>query len=152
MGLFDAMNVAATGLTGERLRMDTIAANRANATSPRRADGKPGPYLPSVSWAQRFSATALGPSPSFSTFGDFAASTTSGGVAIAGIVEQTDGTGLIHDPSSPDADAQGYVAMPNVNPVTEMVDLITASRAYEANLTAAEVAKAMDQSALRILG
>ena len=72
MGLFDAMNVAATGLTGERLRMDTIAANLANANSTRRADGQPGPYLRRQVVLQEQSPSAVGPAPSFSTFGDFA--------------------------------------------------------------------------------
>ena len=142
MGLFDAMNVAATGLTGERMRMDTIAANLANANSTRRADGQPGPYLRRQVVLQEQSPTAVGPAPSFSTFGDFASSVTPGGVKIAGIVEQTDGTGLIHDPSHPDADADGNVRTPNVNTVVEMTDLITATRAYEANTTSMNAIKA----------
>jgi flagellar basal-body rod protein FlgC len=151
MGLFDAMNVAATGLTAERLRMDTIAANLANANSTRRADGQPGPYLRREVVLRESSPTAVGPGPSFSTFGDFAASTTSGGVAVAGIVEQQDGTGLIHDPSSPDADANGNVRTPNVNTVVEMTDLITATRAYEANTTSMNAIKAEFTRALDVL-
>ncbi len=151
MGLFDAMNVAASGLTAERLRMDTIAANLANANSTRRADGQPGPYLRRQVVLQEQSPTGIGQSPSFSTFGDFAASMTPGGVAVAAITEQTDGTGLIHDPSHPDADAQGNVRTPNVNAVIEMTDLITATRAYEANTTALNAIKQEFMRALDVL-
>jgi flagellar basal-body rod protein FlgC len=151
MGLFDAMTVTATGLTAERLRMDTIAANLANADSTRRADGQPGPYLRREVVLQEAGVTPVGAHPSFSTFGDFAASTTPGGVQVVGIVEDPNGTGLKYDPSSPDADAKGYVRTPNVNPVTEMTDLITATRAYEANTTSMNAIKTEFSRAIDVL-
>ena len=70
---------------------------------------------------------------------------------VSGIVEDPSADRLVHDPSHPDADANGYVRMPNVNPVTEMVDLISASRSYEANVTAMQTAKQMFNKTLDIL-
>ena len=151
MGLFDSMTVAATGLTAERLRMDTIAANLANANSTRRADGTPGPYLRRTVVLGEQGPSAAGIRPSFSTFGDFSSSASAGGVQIVGIAEIAEGTGLIHDPSHPDADANGNVRTPNVNPVTEMTDLITATRAYEANTTAMNAIKGEFGRALDVL-
>jgi flagellar basal-body rod protein FlgC len=152
MGLFDAMTVAATGLTAERLRMDTISANLANANSTRRGDGKPGPYLRrEVVLSSGAPGGAAGPSAAFATFGDFSGASEPAGVQISGIVEETQGTGLIHDPSHPDADAQGNVRTPNVNPVTEMTDLITATRAYEANTTSINAIKGEFTRALDVL-
>jgi flagellar basal-body rod protein FlgC len=73
------------------------------------------------------------------------------GVEATGIVQDPQPNRRVYDPGSPDADAQGYVSMPNVNPVTEMVDLISASRAYEANVTAMQTAKQMFSKTLDIL-
>jgi flagellar basal-body rod protein FlgC len=152
MGLFDAMDVTATGLVAERLRMDTIAANLANANSTRRADGTPGPYRRREVLLSEAGQTAGGLHPSFSTFGDFMASGAPGGVQVVGIVEDTTTPlGLKYDPSSPDADAKGYVRMPNVNPVMEMTDLITATRAYEANATGMNAIKQEFTRALDVL-
>ena len=74
-----------------------------------------------------------------------------GGVQVAGIAQDPAAPRMIYDPGHPDANAQGYVAMPNVNPVTEMVDLISASRAYEANVTAMQAAKQMFARTLELL-
>ena len=74
-----------------------------------------------------------------------------GGVEVAGIAEDPTPGKLVYDPGHPDADAHGYVAMPNVDSVTEMVDLITASRAYEANVTAMQSAKQMFTKTLDLL-
>jgi flagellar basal-body rod protein FlgC len=74
-----------------------------------------------------------------------------GGVQVAGIVESQAAPRRIYDPGHPDADAEGYVAMPDVNPVTEMVDLISASRAYEANVTAMQTAKTMFTKTFELL-
>jgi flagellar basal-body rod protein FlgC len=74
-----------------------------------------------------------------------------GGVEVAGIVEDQSDFRLVYDPGHPDANADGYVQMPNVNPVTEMVDLISASRGYEANVTAIQAAKTMFAKTLDIL-
>ncbi len=126
MGLFDALNVSASGMSAERLRMDVIAANLANANTTRGINGQP--YRRQEVVLQERSAS----------FGEVL-----GGVMVAGIVDDPTPPRRVYDPGHPDADKNGYVTMPNVNPVTEMVDLITSSRGYEANVTAMNAAKQM---------
>jgi flagellar basal-body rod protein FlgC len=143
MGLFDAIDISGSGLSAERLRMDVTAENLANAQTTRGPNG--GPYqrkqvvlqAAQPSGFQTQLAGAMGSLP-----GQPAAQTP-GGVQAAGIVTDTTAPRQVYDPGHPDANAQGYVAMPNVNPVTEMVDLIAASRAYEANVTAMQTAKSL---------
>ena len=134
MGLFDALSVSGSGLSAERLRMDVIAGNLANADSTQGANGQP---------YRRRLVVLHTASPSF---GQVLA-----GAKVAGIVEDQSPLRRVYDPSHPDADAQGYVTLPNVNPVTEMVDLISSSRGYEANVTALNTAKQMFQTAIDIL-
>ena len=145
MGLFDAIDISGSGLSAERLRMDVTAENLANAQTTRGPNG--GPYQRKevvLQTAQQdgfrtqlagamdgVGATAMG------------AAQTPGGVQAAGIVTDGSAPRMVYDPGHPDANAQGYVAMPNVNPVTEMTDLIAASRSYEANVTAMQTAKSM---------
>jgi len=126
VGLFDALNVSASGMSAERLRMDVIASNLANANTTRGADGQP---------YRRQEVILQEKSPSFGEV--------LGGVMVAGIVDDPTPPRRVYDPGHPDADKNGYVTMPNVNPVTEMVDLITSSRGYEANVTAMNAAKQM---------
>jgi flagellar basal-body rod protein FlgC len=147
MGLFDAINAAGSALTAERLRMDVTAENLANAQSTRGPDGQP--YRrKEVVLAQRGGfGDVLGAAMGARGGG----SARAGGVEVAAIVEDQSPPRLVYDPAHPDADAEGYVAMPNVNPVTEMVDLISASRGYEANVTAIQTAKAMFAKTLEIL-
>jgi flagellar basal-body rod protein FlgC len=147
MGLFDAINAAGSALTAERLRMDVTAENLANAQTTRGADGQP--YRRKEVVLQErdggfgsMLTTAMGAS---------SGANGAGGVEVAGIVEDPSDFKLVYDPGHPDADAQGYVRMPNVNPVTEMVDLISASRGYEANVTAIQTAKTMFSKTLDIL-
>ena len=147
MGLFDAINSAGSALTAERLRMDVTAENLANAQSTRGADGQP----------YRRKEVVLQSKPG-SDFGTALTSamgprggTGGGGVEVAGIVEDQSDFRLVFDPAHPDANAEGYVEMPNVNSVTEMVDLISASRGYEANVTAIQTAKLMFSKTLDIL-
>jgi flagellar basal-body rod protein FlgC len=142
MGLFDAIDTAATGLSAERLRMDVTAENLANAQTTRGADGKP--YQRKVV-ALQAAGTGFG-----STLGG-AMKAGAGGVRVAGIQADTTPNRLVYDPGHPDADARGYVSMPNVQPVTEMVDLISASRGYEANVTVMQTAKQMFTKTLEIL-
>ena len=144
MGLFDAIDISGSGLSAERLRMDVTAENLANAQTTRGPNG--GPYrrkevvlqTAQPHGFQKALASAVGGSVPGA-----GASQQDGGVQVAGIAEDPAAPRMIYDPGHPDANAQGYVAMPNVNPVTEMVDLISASRAYEANVTAMQTAKAM---------
>jgi flagellar basal-body rod protein FlgC len=148
MGMFDALNVSATGLTAERLRMDVTAENLANAQTTRGADGQ----------AYRRKEVVLG---EIAQGGGFGAQLTKamgsssgaapGGVEVEAITQDATPGKLVYDPGHPDADAKGYVRMPNVDTVAEMVDLITASRGYEANVTAMQTAKQMFAKTLDIL-
>jgi flagellar basal-body rod protein FlgC len=131
--MFDSLRISASGMSAERLRMDVVAANIANADTTRGPDGQP----------YRRREVVLSPGGSFDEVLH--------GVQVAGIVEDQSPPRRVYDPGHPDADAQGYVSMPNVSPITEMVDLIGASRAYEANVTAMNVAKQMVNRALDII-
>jgi flagellar basal-body rod protein FlgC len=145
MGLFDAIDVAGSGLAAERLRMDVTAGNLANAQTTQGANGQP--YRRREVVLQE--AQAGGQS-----FGSILASASASpvnGVQVAGIVEDPAAPRRVYDPGHPDADAQGYVTLPNVNPVTEMVDLIGASRSYEANVTAMQAAKQLFSKTLELL-
>lgn len=145
MGLFDAINTSGSGLTAERLRMDVTAENLANAQTTRGADGNP----------YRRKEVVL--QENGQTFGTMLTSAMGGktaaakGVSVAGVVQDDAPNKLVYDPGHPDANAEGYVEMPNVNSVTEMVDLISASRGYEANVTAIQTAKSMFSKTLDIL-
>jgi flagellar basal-body rod protein FlgC len=150
MGLFDSLNVSGSGLSAERMRMDVTAENLANAQTTRGANGQPyrrkevvlqevGDNGPAGFGAAL--AGAMGAKPGAAP----------GGVQVAGIVEDSTPNKMVYDPGHPDANAQGYVQMPNVDPVTEMVDLITASRSYEANVTAMQTAKTMFTKTLDLL-
>ena len=138
MGLFDALDASASALSAERLRMDVTAENLANAQSTRGSDGS-GPYKRKEVVLEQAG----------SSFADSLQSAR--GVKVAGIVEDSTPARRVYDPGHPDADAQGYVTMPNVNTVTEMTDLIGASRAYEANVTAMQTAKSMFARTLDLL-
>jgi flagellar basal-body rod protein FlgC len=128
MGLFDALSVSGSGLSTERLRMDTTAENLANAQTP-------GYRHKEVVVQESFDAT-LGKAM---------------GVQAVGIQQDSTPNRRVYDPGNPSADAQGYVSQPNVSTVTEMVDLISASRGYEANVTAMQTAKQMFAKTLDIL-
>jgi flagellar basal-body rod protein FlgC len=152
MGMFDSLNVSATGLTAERLRMDVTAENLANAQTTRGAEGQP----------YKRKEVVLAEAQSGGSFGSQLASAMGargsanggvqpGGVEVAGITEDSTPGKLVYDPGHPDANAQGYVQMPNVDTVAEMVDLITAQRGYEANVTAMQSAKQMFTKTLDIL-
>jgi flagellar basal-body rod protein FlgC len=142
MGLFDALDASGSALSAERVRMDVTAENLANAQSTRTANGQ-GPYRRKEVVMQEASA---GVGASFADSLQAAR-----GVKVAGIVEDPTPSRRVYDPGHPDADAQGYVSMPNVNTVTEMTDLIGASRAYEANVTAMQTTKSMFARTLDIL-
>lgn len=149
MGVFDSFHINASGLTAERFRMDTIAENVANANTTRTKDGTP--YRRKV---VTFEEKIL-PEPTFSSL---LASNQSkynvknkAGVKIGGVYEDhVTEMNMVYDPAHPDADENGYVTYPNVNIITEMTNLIDASRAYEANATAFGVSKAIAQKGLDI--
>lgn len=138
MSMFNAFDVNASGLTAQRYRMDVISENVANANTTRTADGTP--YRrKTVVFQERDSQTP------FSKVLNKATDRYSGkGVKVVGTFEDRT-TDLIkaYDPAHPDADEDGYVWYPNVNIITEMTNLIDASRAYEANATAFDASKSM---------
>jgi flagellar basal-body rod protein FlgC len=143
MGFYDAIDIAASGLTAQRMRMDVTAENLANAQTTRTANGQP--YQRQEVVLQQvggFGATLAGA---------MNAKPPAGGVQVAGIVADPTPDKLVYDPGHPDANAQGYVRMPNVSPVTEMVDLISESRSYEADVTAMQTAKAIYSKTLDLL-
>ena len=146
MGLFDAIDVSGSGLSAERLRMDVTAENLANAQSTRGADGQP--YRRKEVVLQQADAAGFEGVLRAASAGS---SSGARGVEVAAIAEDASPNRMVYDPGHPDANADGYVEMPNVDPVTEMVDLISASRAYEANVTAMQTAKAMFSKTLELL-
>ena len=135
MALFQAFNISASGMTAERFRMDTIAENIANVNTTRTEDGTP--YRRKI---VTFAEKQVTP---FSQYYQSArAKFVGNGVKVSSVSEDTETDFIMeYDPSNPDADENGYVSYPNVNTVTEMTNLIDASRAYEANTTAFEAAK-----------
>jgi flagellar basal-body rod protein FlgC len=161
MGMFTAFDISATGLTAERYRMDTIAENVANANTTRTADGTPyrrkivtfttqetevdnrnfGRVLDSVVGSGRTQRRRDVVSDDMIGYG----------VKITDIHEDNKTQmNMVYDPAHPDADENGYVTYPNVNIVTEMTNLIDASRAYEANATVFNASKAMATTGLSI--
>lgn len=158
MRLFRALDISASGLTAERLRLDLISNNLANANTTRTASGEPYRRQRALfaSRDETFMATlqrAAGAGftgPRLSARAGQREAVPLGGVQVTAIVSDQGPFRLVYDPGHPDADPEGYVAMPNINPVTEMVDLITASRSYEANVTAVNAAKQMFSRALEI--
>ena len=150
MSMFGGIDAAASGLTAERLRMDVISNNIANVNSTRTVEG--GPFKRKYVVFQPREAEQN----SFATMLNGAMNNqgrknrAGDGVRAIGIgVDDTEGK-LVYDPGHPDANVDGYVQLPNVDIVNEMVDMITASRAYEANVTTINAAKSMAQQALNI--
>ncbi|HSZ69921.1 MAG TPA: flagellar basal body rod protein FlgC [Solirubrobacteraceae bacterium] len=151
MGLFDAIDIAGSGLSAERVRMDVTSENLANAQTTRAANGQPYQRqeveLQQSGSPSQFSATLAGALSD----GAAAAQAPAGGVQVAGIVADKTPDQLVYDPGNPEADKQGYVKMPNVNTVTEMVDLISESRSYQSDVTAMQTAKSMFTATLGLL-
>ncbi len=145
MSMFSAFNINASGLTAQRYRMDVISENVANANTTRTEDGTP--YRRKVvTFAQK------GEQTEFSRVLGSASNGYSGqGVKVHSVFEDTEAEmKMVYDPSHPDADENGYVTYPNVNIVTEMTNLIDASRAYEANSTAFSASKSMALKGLEL--
>ncbi len=143
MGFFKSMAISSSGLSAQRLRMNTLSANLANANTTRTEEGGPYKRRDVV-----FSASATG-----SPFEDFLNGTNGAQlskVKVVDIHEDTKEPKLVFDPTHPDADGEGYVQMPNIQVMTEMVNMITATRAYEANATAVNEAKQMAVKSLEI--
>jgi|SRR5689334_2741814 len=139
MDVAGTLAISSSALQAQRLRMDVIAANLANAQSTRSPEG--GPYKRRDVVLE---ATAGG------SFDDILGSKAGGAVRVARVVADEKPPRVVFDPGHPDADARGYVSYPNVNPITEMVDLMAATRAYEANVAAVNATKRVLEAALSI--
>jgi flagellar basal-body rod protein FlgC len=133
LGNFSSIDISSSGLFAQRARLDVIANNIANVSTTRTDAG--GPYRRQEVVLRAHSGT-LG--------------SADGGVQVDKVVESTDPPKEVHDPSHPDAGPDGIVKMPNVNVVQEMVDMIAATRAYEANVQAISAARSMASKALEI--
>ena len=142
MSMFDSMNISASGLTAQRLRMDVISENIANINTTRTAQG--GPYKRRTVLFQEINEQ----DPFSKNFNEavkrgIGGTVKGSGVRVSKIVDDNSPGPLMYDPSHPDADEDGYVRMPNVDIVEEMVNMISASRSYEASITAINSTKAM---------
>ncbi len=163
--MFSGLSISASALRAQRIKQNVIASNLANAETTRGADG--GPYKRQFVVLRE---AKLEPEKRF-VFGEermkgftthpehmpipadglpLAKENVGSGVEVAAIQPDTAAPRLVYDPSHPDANQEGYVAMPNVNPVQEMTDMITATRSYEASVTAMNSAKAMLMKALEL--
>jgi flagellar basal-body rod protein FlgC len=153
MSFFDAISIAASGLTAQRVRMDVTSENLANADTTQGANGQP--YQRQEVVLQQvgggFSAALSGAMGNAPISGAGISGGAAGGVQVGGIVNDPTPNQLVYDPGNPAANGQGYVRMPNVNPVNEMVDMIDESRSYEADITAMNTAKTMYEKTLGLL-
>lgn len=144
MGLFQSFNISASGMTAERFRFDTIAQNIANVNTTRTEDGTP--YRRKIVTFQEKGVT-----PFTTYYSNSRARAVGNGVKVTSVQEDMETDFIMeYDPAHPDADENGYVSYPNVNTVTEMTNMISATRAYEANTTAFEASKSMARTGLSI--
>jgi len=136
---FTALQISASGLAAQRTRVDLATSNLANAQSTRGPDGQPyrrlDPVLETVAFEASLAEAGAAPA----------------GVRVAEVVADTDPGRKVFSPGHPDADADGFVTLPNVDPIHEVVNLMSASRSYDANATAVETLKTMAQRALDIV-
>ena len=132
MNSFSSMRISASGMSAERLRMDTISANLANSETTKTADG--GPYVRKIAvFKEAFDAAG-----------------NENGVQAVGIVKDNSELRKVYDPTNPEAAADGYVTYPNVNVLNEMADMMVATRSYEANVDTLTANKGMFMKALEI--
>lgn len=166
---FNAFDIAGSGMTAQRIKMDTIASNIANINTTRNPDGTKGVYIKKNVAFRSVLADQLSRGPSnfsdnstdgtfYPATGEFQINTGIAlnegrrykGVEVSEIYESQNAIKTVYDPSHPDADEDGYVDLPNVNIVEEMVGMVSASKAYQANVAAAENVKTMIQAAMNI--
>jgi len=148
MSLFEAISVAGTGLDAQRIRMDVTAENLANADTTKAAGGQP--YKRQEVELQAVGGEGFkGALSGAMTQGE--ETPPSGGVKVAGIVSDDTPDQHVYDPGNPEADAQGYVKLPNVSTVTEMTDLISEQQSYQSDVTAMQTAKSVFTSLLGVL-
>jgi flagellar basal-body rod protein FlgC len=143
MSFLKSLDISASALTAQRMRMDIISENIANANTTRTASGQP--------YQRRVAVLQQKQSDPFSSYLEDAQNAVQGnGVEVSEIVTDTSPFKLDYDPTNPDADASGYVQLPNVDEVKEMIDMMSATRSYEANVTALNATKSMAMKALEI--
>lgn len=140
MSVFDNLKISGSGLTAQRLRMDVISNNIANAETTRSAGGEP----------YRRQEVVFRPISNARSQLSGANKLSQQGVEVSAVVPDNAPPRMVYDPEHPDADAAGYVAYPDIDVVTEMTDMMSATRAYEANVTVINAAKAMATKALEI--
>ena len=161
---FNVFDIAATGMHAQRIKMDTVSSNIANVNTTRNEFGEKQVYhkkqvnfkemvlnkgasFPNGNVSVEFDA----PSEPYLRGGvSLSDNVISKGVMVDSITDADNPTKIVYDPNHPDADENGYVELPNVNVVEEMVNMVNASRAYEANVTIAQTTKTMIQSAINI--
>ena len=167
MNLFGVMDISASALKAERVRAEVVASNMANAETTRTADGTPYQRHHVVFQTEdqgSFGASLLSQAGMSSGMGLMSGATSSsatspfgpsggvaGGVAVAGVVADQSAPLQRYDPTHPDADANGYVSYPDINPLTEMVDLMGADRGYGLNASAVQAEKSMLSASLELL-
>ena len=142
MDLFRAMNISASGMTAQRARMEAVTENLANSDSAVTPTGKP--YQRKIVMLRAIDANGFQDAMK-------SASEPPGGVRIDGIAESQDTPRRIHQPDHPHAGPDGFVQMPNINPLREMLDMMTSTRAYEANATAFQATKSMSAKLLELI-
>ncbi len=144
MSLFQSFNISTSGMTAQRFRMDVISENVANATTTRTEDGTP--YTRKIVTFREKQVT-----PFSQVLSNTKEAYLGNGVKVSRVSEDTTNDYIMkYDPSHPDADENGYVSYPNVNIITEMTNMIDASRSYEANITAFETSKAIALKGLEL--
>jgi flagellar basal-body rod protein FlgC len=144
MSVFSAMNVAATGMTAQQLRMDVISENIANANTTRTEDGTA--YRRKTVVFEEKSTTSFD-----NILNGYLNQYQPNGVKMTQIVEDQSDLRLVYEPDNPDANEDGYVEYPNVDTVTEMTNLIDSSRAYEASATSFDAAKAIAMKGIELI-
>ena len=142
MDLFRALEISASGLTAQRARMDAITENLANSESTVTATG--GPYRRKIVVLQPVDERNF---PAILR----RSGSPEGGVSVAGVRETLDAPRRVYQPGHPQAGPDGFLTLPNVNPITEMVDMLLTTRAYEANAAAFQAAKSLGAKLLEIL-
>jgi flagellar basal-body rod protein FlgC len=143
MGFLDSLNISGSGLTAQKYRMEIVAQNLANADTTRTEAG--GPYRRKLVVLEEITSNGTFAQALRASVGE-----AGGGVRVQQVLDDTDDFKVEYDPTHPDANADGYVQLPNVDTTQEMVDMMSASRLYEANVTAFNAMKAMASKALEI--
>lgn len=151
MSMFSGMNISASALTANRLRMDMISSNLANANTTRgkQVNGTWEPFRRKMVQVAPLNTTPFDAALQ-AAMGNAAKPTVAGGVKVTKIIEDQTPFKRVYQPEHPDADPEGFVLLPNVDPLKEMVDLMTTTKSYEANLTAFNATKSMMVKTLEI--